>query len=180
MLVHKWFKYCWWYFGIASARTFTDLSAFDGEFSIEDVHSDTCGNKQTFTESNCPDLCGNITNFKAAGGVMISFGLLSGCFGIALILLSLIKHYRPEFQFNYIIVLGILQTAFYASGLLAYTLIAQLENLKTDDQGLSGDSEPADVTIEVGMYLAIVACGCSGLLVLLSHFKTVKAFKKVN
>lgn len=180
LVLPRWFKYCWWYFGVASVKSFTDLSAFDGEYSIEDVHTDACGKKESFTESHCPDLCDNIENFKAAGGVMIAFGLLSSLFGIALILLHLIKHYRPEFQFKFILVLGIVQSALFSSGVLAFYFIAQLESLKTHTRGLSGSSKPADISLESGILLAMCVSGCTGGLVLLSYFKTGKAFKKTD
>jgi hypothetical protein len=180
MALPHWFKYCWWNFGIATAHTFTNLSAFYGEYSLEDVHTDACGNKEDYTEAHCPDICENIDNFKAAGGVMLGFGMLSGFFGIILVLVHVIKHYRPAFKFNYIILLGSLQAFFYSSGVLGFYFIAELENLKTHSLGISGSNKPAEMSFEIGMLLAMIASGVAVFLVPLSHFKTNRAFKALN
>jgi membrane glycosyltransferase len=77
LFMPTWFEYCFWDFGLITAKSFTDIKDFSEETSIVSVQGDACGSLKHLLNSYCDDACGHVENIRIGGIVLIGFVLAS-------------------------------------------------------------------------------------------------------
>ena len=87
------------------------------------MKADACHSYESTFDSYCSGVCDNIDRFRAAGAVMLFFGLISIIFMLTSIFFHLNKLRKPWFRMSYTWLLIILPTVSYVIGLLTYLSI---------------------------------------------------------
>mmetsp|Transcript_7337 Transcript_7337/g.13590 ORF Transcript_7337/g.13590 Transcript_7337/m.13590 type:complete len:214 (+) Transcript_7337:673-1314(+) len=175
--VERWYKYCWWYFGLVYAENTDDYEdRFDDEDNIDDVDNDACNKYQHMVENSCDDFCGSVKKFQAGGILMILFSSLTLLNIGVLIIIHSIYLCRPSFRFKHVIWVSVLQPILYFGGFFSLLFYGQLYDLGTT-HNRDGFPEPSDFKIELGLVLACVAAGLNCLPMIYSLLTTYRILR---
>ncbi|OMJ67704.1 hypothetical protein SteCoe_35068 [Stentor coeruleus] len=158
LALHEWFEYCYWHIGLVYAESSTDNYLFSGESSISHVYYDACDKSDTLKnamQTFCPDLCDNLTNFRIAGGLMITFSILTLLSFIVVIGMHCMLLFKKQPNFKFAWMLMILPLMTYMLGFIIYRSITDTGVIKVT-KNLSGFTDPKDFEWKGGMIFAVI------------------------
>jgi hypothetical protein len=155
LVVPKWYKYCWWTFGLVAADS-NYSSLFDDEDTIDDVDDDACNRNQHMVENSCSDFCSSVKKFRAGGIINIIFSSLALSNIAILIFIHSLYLIKPSFRFKHVIWVSVMQPILYLGGLFSLLFYGQLYDLGST-HNRAGYKDPSDLTIESGLILSFVA-----------------------
>eukprot|EP00359_Climacostomum_virens_P011330 CAMPEP_0204915806 /NCGR_PEP_ID=MMETSP1397-20131031/13749_1 /ASSEMBLY_ACC=CAM_ASM_000891 /TAXON_ID=49980 /ORGANISM="Climacostomum Climacostomum virens, Strain Stock W-24" /LENGTH=190 /DNA_ID=CAMNT_0052088023 /DNA_START=1 /DNA_END=573 /DNA_ORIENTATION=+ len=178
LLLHRWFVYCYWHFGLVYAEIREDVALFKDVLSVFDIYEDACRNQKVrYTiDLACPDVCHNIDNLRTADKVMLVFGVLS----LLSILCSVTFHtlliLNRRLTINkFIYIFDFLPSFFFVLGFFLFIQIADFQSYEpTVDISYYGVYEPDDLSYKAGYAFAIANSVIVGAFVGLSCIVSYK------
>jgi hypothetical protein len=173
LLLPVWISYCWWDFGLISAKTNSNIVEFDNENFISDVYHDACGDLRPLVERSCPNACNNIENFEKAGVAMMVFGVISLCTVALNLIVGLLRLWKFRVRKAFAVV-GFLPLGSWFVGISIYAGLGDLGGITGPNNLPQYNFEAYGYQMNAGIIIAIIVLLLDLLLAFYSFFKIKK------
>lgn len=177
--VPDWYDYCWFQFGVGSARSLS-LPGSDFEEHLYVLHYTLCSwMPQSVPETHCPEFCAGVKRLEHASGALLFFLVYSAALGLISAVLHLYITRAKDFQCPSIRLLIASPALMMITGFGVYCVIAEFQSFKKvhKDPTLCEGSEPVDFTPQWGLLLSASLVMLQTLTVLYGFIETSKRFK---
>lgn len=172
----SWYTYCWWDFGLISAKSFKHFNNFKNENFIIDVQNDACKSLRSLVNYYCSHFCDKIWDLENAGLAMIFLGSFSILFHMLCVSFHIWSYFYPSFKFRKIWVWLIFPTLLYFAGFLSFYFVVKPFDIK-DFDGVNGDSyDRKNFEFLPAFYLAIATVVLDFSVMLYGLIKTLREF----
>ena len=177
--VPEWFVYCWFQFGIGSARS-VGIPGTDFEEHLYVLHYTMCNwMPHSVPEAYCPGFCDSIKRLEHASGALLFFLVYSAALGLVSGVLHLYLSRIRDFQCPSIRLLIASPALMMLTGFGVYCVIAEFQQFEEvkGSSDLCSDNQPSDFTPKWGLLLSVAMILLQLLTVLYGVVETSKMFK---
>jgi len=177
--IPDWFDYCWFQFGVGSARSLS-LPGSDFEEHLYALHYTLCHwMPDSVPEQHCPGFCAGIKRLDHASGALLFFLVYSAGLGLVSAVLHLYITRAKDFQCPSIRLLIASPALMMITGFGVYCVIADFQSFKpvSKDHNLCEGSGPIDFQPQWGLLLSAALVMLQTLTVLYGFIVTSKRFK---
>lgn len=174
-----WFDYCWFKFGVGSARSLS-LPGSDFEEHLYVLHYTFCQwMPNSVPEAHCPGFCDSVKRLEHASGALLFFLVYSAGLGLVSAVLHLYLPRSPAFQCPSIRLLIASPALMMITGFGVYCVIAEFQSFRSvsKDPSLCAGSQPLDFKPQWGLLLSAALVMLQTLTVLYGFVETGKRFK---